>query len=242
MLSRILRTTAATAAFAMAAVPAVASAQFAAPVQANFDAGPFFLQITGRGQGNGFIGNGGTFKTTNNVTTLAVIDRFFCTDDQNGFVDPMNGAWITALWGNTDMSKTQLFTEMGTNAAARTRYLENANFANQIRLIGDANGNDNVGYDVSNDATVKSLQYKIWDGAKSPWTQQVGAANIADARGWFVVSGLNANNGNFQELLVYSKQFANTNTTVPEPSTYALMLPAMFGVAYMARRRRKVVA
>lgn len=221
MLSRLLRTTALAAAVATATLPAVAQAQ--GPFKATITVSNYFYLVTVNSV-NGFVSPGSVNPTGQGLTFM--IDKFFCTDPNNTVTIPSTfDAWVTPLWpSNQDMSKTRLGAQNVANAQAL--YQGNANYASQI---------------TGNNAGSQTAQQNMWNVVNNPGGG--GGPVIANPFGWFVISdydhfGSNARFGGLQELLAVGTDPSIVTNSVPEPGTYALLIPALAIVFGAARRRR----
>jgi hypothetical protein len=97
--------------------------------------------------------------------------------------------------------------------------------------------------------TAKNVQYTIWDmmgtnlsGYTDLNNSTYLAANYASTltRDWFVLTDTPIAQGDNQEYLMYTSKPAIS--TVPEPSTYALMGAGLLALGFASRRRRRVTA
>ncbi len=221
MLARLVRSAVAAAALAVAAVPSIAAAQ--SPFKASVTVGNAFYLVT-VGSTNGFVAPGSI--DPNGPRFSFLVDKFFCTDDNNTVqLGSTFDAWVTPIWTlNQNMSYTRLGARGVTNA--QSLYQANAFSANTI---------------TGNDGPSQAAQASMWNVINNPTAPGNNALpRIANPLGWFVISQTDAFNrndakfGGNQELLAYS------STTVPEPSTYALLVPALLVVVGVARRRGRV--
>jgi len=223
MLSRVLRTSALAVAVATATLPAVAHAQ--APFKATITVSNYFYLVTVNSV-NGFVAPGSINPTGPGLTFM--IDRFFCTDDKNVITIPSTfDAWVTPLWpANQDMSRTRLGAQSVANAQAL--YQGNANYADGM---------------TGQNAQSQTRQANMWSVMNNPGGG--GGPVIANPFGWFVISdydnfNTNARFGGLQELLAVGTDANIVTNSVPEPGTYALLIPGLAIVFGVARRRRSV--
>ncbi len=243
MLQTLLRRSALAAGLAAAslAAPAVASAQsgFWAQVQVG-------SPLAGYGLNNGAYVATGTITGLNGNTVGSgfsglnmVIDKFFCTDQQNTISLPSTYiAWISYISPNSNMSQTRIGSRNPASPVGpNTIYTLNASLANTITLPANnaSQAVKNATYAANNTA-----QSQIWNNAQQPSTPNYGNSSF-NTNGWFVVTAPPGQGqfGGTQELLAYSST-VQTLSTVPEPGTYALLVPALLIVGGVARRRRSV--
>ncbi len=248
MLPSLLRRSALAAGLAAAtlATSTVASAQngFWAQVQV----GSPLAGYSGTGNnllnGGGYVAKGsitvraGTLQQGAGMPTgqLITIDQFFCTDQQNLISLPISyTAWISFLSPSANMSQTRIGSRNPASpVTANTLYTMNASLANSMAIGTGTNAQMSAQYAANN-----MLQSQIWDNSMNPGTPNFGSATY-NTNGWFVVTAPPGSGqfGGTQELIAYSSAIQTISSVVPEPGTYALLVPALFAVGVLARRRR----
>ena len=221
---------------ALAAVVALPSLG-AQAIRSSVFVGPAKLLITGVSSRAGFgaFTNGAGFVSDGSAVAFAGDPlTFFCTDYDNNINLPASyTAFLTPLFGNTDMSRTRLGNRAPnplTAAQALGLYTANVSLAAGI--------------------TTASLDNSDQDRQGAMWRNALFSSNIDgplsddfqpgfSTQGWYVVTDVNSFDaqgryigGGRQELLVFR------SSVVPEPSTYALMATGLGMVALVARRRR----
>ena len=216
---------------ALFVLPSVASAQ-TQPWTANFTTGTVSnpsYNGTQVGPYAGTLSNGSTGNVPLPVLADANFNGFWCLDFVGGFG---GGPVVVSSFAQLIAQNNALTTQL-TNVAKAIKFYE-----------------DNPTLDTG--AEIGAIHEFIWNQFNTqpnwPLTTPVGlTATTVDLDEFFFVEFDKTSDGvvtlgGRQELAFRSPNGGNLETTVPEPSTYALMTAGLIGIFGVARRRKNASA